>query len=87
MPVTLHVPPDHGSVEHVHRGEQGRRAMALVVVGHGPGAALLHRQAGLSAIEGLDLAHMGTCGSRISDQVLIVTLRSSLRIQGLSPFA
>ena len=29
---------------------------ALIVVGHGPGATLLHRQAGLSAIEGLDLA-------------------------------
>ena len=56
MPMTLHVAADHGSVEYVHRGEQGRRAVALVVVGHGPGAALFHRQAGLSAIEGLDLA-------------------------------
>ncbi len=56
MPVTLHVAADYGSVEHVQRGEQGGHAVALVVVGHGPGAALLHRQAGLSAIEGLDLA-------------------------------
>jgi len=30
--------------------------MTLVVVGHRPGAALLHRQAGLSAVERLDLA-------------------------------
>ena len=30
--------------------------MTLVVVGHRPGATLLHRQAGLSAVERLDLA-------------------------------
>ena len=30
--------------------------MAFVVVGHGPGAALLHRQTGLGAVERLDLA-------------------------------
>ena len=30
--------------------------LALVVVGHRPGAALLHRQAGLSAVKRLDLA-------------------------------
>ena len=29
--------------------------MTLVIVGHGPGAALLHRQAGLGAVERLDL--------------------------------
>jgi hypothetical protein len=29
--------------------------MALVIMGHGSGTALLHRQAGLSAIERLDL--------------------------------
>jgi hypothetical protein len=29
--------------------------VALVVVGHGPGAALFHRQAWLSAVERLDL--------------------------------
>src|SRR5258707_14007834 len=33
-----------------------RRAMTLVVVGHRPGAALLHWQAGLGAVERLDLA-------------------------------
>jgi hypothetical protein len=54
--MALHVPPDHGSVEDVHRREQGRRSMTFVVVSHGSCAALLHRQAELSAIEGLDLA-------------------------------
>ena len=38
------------------RGEQRGRAVALVVVGHRAGAALLHRQAGLGAVERLDLA-------------------------------
>ena len=36
--------------------EQGRRAVTLVVVRHRGGAALFHRQAGLRAIERLDLA-------------------------------
>src|SRR5678815_1031559 len=48
--VALHVATDDGAVEDVEGGEQRRRAMAFVVVGHGPGAALLHRQAGLGAI-------------------------------------
>jgi hypothetical protein len=56
-------------------------------VGHGAGAALLHRQAGLGAVERLDLAHMGIYGSRCSDQNYIVNFLSLLHIQGLSPFA
>ncbi len=55
MAMALHVAADDGAVEHVERGEQRRRAVALVVVGHRAGAALLHRQAGLGAVEGLDL--------------------------------
>lgn len=43
MTMTLHVLPDDGSVEHVERGKQRGRAMALVVVGQGSGAAFLHR--------------------------------------------
>ena len=39
-----------------HRGEQGGRSVSLVVMGHRSGAALLHRQPGLGAVEGLDLA-------------------------------
>jgi hypothetical protein len=57
-PVALHVAADHGSVEHVHRGKQGRRSVAFVIMGHGSGAALLHRQAGLVAVERLDLAFL-----------------------------
>jgi len=56
MPVALHIAADHGSVEHVHRREQGGRPVALVVVGHGSGAALLEGQAGLGSVERLDLA-------------------------------
>ena len=56
MPVALHVAADDGAVEHVERGEQRGGAVALVVVGHRPGAALLHRQARLGAVERLDLA-------------------------------
>ena len=58
MTVALHVAADDGAVEHVERGEQGRGAMALVVVGHGAGAALLHGQARLGAVERLDLAFL-----------------------------
>ena len=54
--VALHVAADDGAVEHVERGEQGGGAVALVVVGHGAEPALLHRQAGLGAVERLDLA-------------------------------
>ena len=56
MPVARHAAADHLAFEHVERGEQGGGAVALVVVGHGAGPALLHRQARLGAIEGLDLA-------------------------------
>jgi hypothetical protein len=56
-------------------------------MGHGSSAPLLHRQPRLGAIKGLDLAHMGICGSRCSDQDYIVNFLSLLDIQGLSPFA
>ena len=56
MAVALHVAADHRAIEDVQGGEQGGRAIALVVVGHGSGAALLHGQARLGAVERLDLA-------------------------------
>ena len=88
MAMARHARPDNLAVQHVERCEQRGGAVALVVVGHRSGAALLHRQARLGAVEGLDLAHMGICGSRCSIQDAMVNLRSSLlRIQGLSPFA
>ena len=58
MPVTLHVAADDGAVEDIQRGEQRRRAVALVVVGHGAEAAFLQRQARLGAVERLDLAFL-----------------------------
>jgi hypothetical protein len=39
-------------------GKQGRGAMALVVVGHCSSPALLHGQARLGPVEGLDLAFL-----------------------------
>ena len=56
--MALHAAADHLAVEHVERGEQGRRAVALVVVGHRAGLARLHRQARLRPVERLDLAFL-----------------------------
>src|SRR5713226_5217158 len=55
MPMARHALADDGAVERVEGGEQRRRAVALVVVGHRPAAALLHRQSRLGAVERLDL--------------------------------
>ena len=41
--------------EHAERREQGRGAIALVVVSEGRALAPLHRQAGLGTVERLDL--------------------------------
>ena len=56
VPMAWHARPDDLAVQHVECCKQRRGAVALIVVGHGSGAALLHRQAGLGAVEGLDLA-------------------------------
>jgi len=56
MPMALLVAADHRAIHHVECGEQRRRSVPDVVVGHRPGPALLHRQAGLGAIERLYLA-------------------------------
>ncbi len=56
MPMLLHAAPDDGSVENVERREQGGHAVALIIVGHGPAFSGFQRQAGLSAVERLDLA-------------------------------
>ena len=42
MSVALHAAADDITLQNVEGGEQGGRAVALVVVGHGPGATLLH---------------------------------------------
>ena len=57
MPVSLHAPADDAAFEHVQCGEQGG-AVPLVVMGHGAAATLLQRQAGLGAVERLDLAFL-----------------------------
>ncbi len=53
MPMTLHIAADYLAVENIQRGEQGRRAMPLVVVGHGSSAALFQRRPRLGAVERL----------------------------------
>ena len=40
MPMALHVASDHFAIEHVERGEEGRRSVALIIVGHRARAAL-----------------------------------------------
>ena len=87
MPMALHTAADDPAFEHIESGEQRGGAVTLVIVGHCASPACLHGQAGLGAVEGLDLAHMGICGSRCLDQDFMVNLRSLLGIQGLSPFA
>ena len=56
MPVALHAAADHLALQHVQGGKQGRRAVALVIVGARRWLARLHRQRGLRAGERLDLA-------------------------------
>jgi hypothetical protein len=46
---------DNHSGQHVQRGEQGRCPVALVVVGHRCGPAILQRQRRLRPVERLDL--------------------------------
>jgi hypothetical protein len=55
MPVAGHALADDAALQHVEGGEQGRRAVTLVVVRHRPAAATLHRQPRLGAVERLDL--------------------------------
>jgi len=56
VPVMRHAAPDDSALKHVEGSEQGGRAVALVVVRHGPAFARLQREAGLSAVKSLDLA-------------------------------
>ena len=58
MAVALHAAAGDPSLQHVERGEQRGGAMALVIMGHGASPAALHRQAGLGAVKGLDLAFL-----------------------------
>src|SRR5215472_6215910 len=53
--VTLHAAADDLAFQDVECGEEGGGAVPLVIMGHGAAAALLHRQAGLGAVERLNL--------------------------------
>ena len=54
--MSLHALADHPAGGDIERGEQRGCAMALVVMRHGAAPAFLDRQAGLGAVERLDLA-------------------------------
>jgi hypothetical protein len=54
----LHVLPDDRAVKYVHGGEQRRRAVAHVVVGHRSGTAFLDRLPWLRPVERLDPAFL-----------------------------
>ena len=69
MTMALHTLADDLAFQYIKRCEQGRDAMTLVVVCDGAGTSLLHRQPRLGAVQRLDLAHMGICGSRCSDRI------------------
>ena len=58
MAMTLHALADGLAFQHVERRKQRRNAVTLVVVGHGAGASLLHRQPRLGAVQRLDLAFL-----------------------------
>ena len=56
MAMALHALADHLALKNIERRKQGRRAMPPVIVGHGAGAPLLHRQTRLGTIKRLNLA-------------------------------
>src|SRR5215831_18215865 len=56
MAMTFHALTNDFAAKYIECREQGRHAVALVVVGHRTSAPLLHRQSRLGAVEGLDLA-------------------------------
>src|SRR6516225_3697862 len=56
MPVTLHAVANHLAVEHAEGRKQRSGAVARVIVSVSSQAALLHRQPGLGAVQGLNLA-------------------------------
>ena len=53
--MALRTPADHLTFEHVEGSEQRSGAVTLVVMGHGAGATLLHRQTQLGTVQRLDL--------------------------------
>ena len=86
--MALHTSANDLSFEHVESSEQRRCSVALVVMGHRAGAAFLHRQAGLGAVEGLDLRlfidreHDGMGGRIDIEPDNIAQLVDELRVVG-----
>ncbi len=58
MGVPGHAAADDGAIEHIESGEPGCGAVTLVIMGHGAATSGLERQAGLGAIECLDLTFL-----------------------------
>jgi hypothetical protein len=56
VPVALHAAADDLGFKDIEGGQLGGGAVAFIVMGHRGAAAFFHRQPGLGAIEGLDLA-------------------------------
>ena len=56
MPMSLMKVADDFSLQQIESGEQSGRPVALVIVRHGSATALLQWQAGLGAVESLNLA-------------------------------
>ena len=55
MPMARHAAADDLAFEHAERGEQGRRAVAFVIVREGCAFAPLERKTRLGLVERLDL--------------------------------
>jgi hypothetical protein len=72
---------DDLAIEHVERGEQRGRAIALVVVRHGGRTALLERQSRLRAIERLHLALLVAAQHLPDGRVMTYTFVSLLQLQ------
>ena len=58
MTMTRHASANRYTLQNIKSREQRGRAIALVIMRHGPGAPLLQRQAWLRAIKRLNLAFL-----------------------------
>src|SRR6202035_3059914 len=73
MTMLGHAAPNDFAFQHIKRGEQRGCAVAFVVMRHGSGASLLHRQGGLRAIKPL------ACQTRCTDALLTPQTSAMLR--------
>ena len=87
MAMALHALAKDLPLKDIDSRKQGREAMPLVIVGHGAGAAVLHRQSRLGAVQGGDW-HTATQMLIFPIDAIGVTadigrpLESSARVQG-----